>query len=71
VTTLDVPPLANCAEPGGISASVMRTVVHFFTARSLYFFFSAFQMVRETARPQNGQKLIGYRFGLSSGERTA
>ena len=36
-----------------------------------YFFFSAFQTVREIARPQNGQKLIGYKFGRSSGERTA
>jgi len=37
----------------------------------VYFFFSAFQIVRDTARPQNGQKLMGYRFGRSSGERTA
>ncbi len=36
-----------------------------------YFFFSAFQMVREIARPQNGQKFMGYRFGRSSVERTA
>ena len=36
-----------------------------------YFFFSAFHTVREIARPQNGQKLIRYRLGRSSGERTA
>jgi hypothetical protein len=36
-----------------------------------YFFFSAFHTVREMARPQNGQKFMAYKFGLSSGERTA
>lgn len=39
--------------------------------RKNYFFFSAFQMVRDRARPQNGQKLIGNKLGRSSGDRTA
>lgn len=37
---------------GSLSASC-------FHAFADHFFFSAFQMVRETARPQNGQKLMG------------
>jgi hypothetical protein len=32
-------------------------ILHF--AFVAYFFFSAFQIVRDTARPQKGQKLMG------------
>ena len=45
------------------------SILHF--AFVAYFFFSAFHIVRDTALPQKGQKLMGYKRGRSSGERSA